>query len=243
MVLSRATVTRPLVLLEPDDHGVLRTVDLTATLALARCTRCKTRPRVLPCDALPRKPYGLAVIEHRMSEYARGDRSLRQVAWSQLGERTPTHTTLHAWTEGLGAYALDRGRGRVGGAPMSRFVADADARVPGVAASMRKDVAVNPKRYRSQPRRERLAAVIRTLSLARAVASKPHPGALAECRRLALAWSRSSAFEFRTGLSCTSIEHRDRSESPRSRSACPKSRLRGPVRTRSPPGASSRSHP
>ena len=96
-------MARPLVLLEPDDHGVLVTVSLPATIALARCTQCGARPRVLPCDALPRKTYGLAVIEHEMSKYGRGDRSLRDVAWTQLGDRTPAHTTLHAWTEGFGA--------------------------------------------------------------------------------------------------------------------------------------------
>ena len=55
-------VGRGLVLLEADQHGVLETVPLDATVAIARCPRCKTRPRVLPCDALPRKTYGLAVI-------------------------------------------------------------------------------------------------------------------------------------------------------------------------------------
>lgn len=57
---------------------------------------------------LPRKLYGLAVIESEAADYSRGDRSLRQVAWEELGERTPAHTTSHGWSDSLGAYALGR---------------------------------------------------------------------------------------------------------------------------------------
>lgn len=118
MRLTGSTVSRGLVLLEPDESDVLVTVRVDATIALARCDRCKTRCRVLPCDALPGKTYGLAVIEQEIQEYSRGGQSLRQVAWRQLGERTPAHTTLHGWTEGLGAHG--RPGGEFGGAPMSR---------------------------------------------------------------------------------------------------------------------------
>ena len=244
MVLTRTRVTRPLVLLEPDDHCVLETVNLTATVALARCLRCGTRPRVLPCDALPaqalragvdRAP-GVGVLERR-SEPA--EHRLDPARRSDTGA---TRRCMRG-TEGLGAYALGRPAGGVGGAPISRFVGDADARVPGVADSMREGVVVDLRRYRSEPRRDRLAAIIRTLSVARAVAGKPHPRALAECRRLELVWSQSSVFEFRTGISCTSIERCDRSGVPGLRASCPKSRDRGRARTRSPPGASSKSPP
>lgn len=218
-------------------------VPLVATVALARCLQCGTRPRVLPCDVLPRKTYGLAVIEHDVSEYSRGDRSLRQVAWGQFGDRTPAHTTLHGWTEGLGAHALGRPGGDLGGAPMSRFVAEVEPRMPEVAFAMRADVHPDPRRYRSEPRRDRLAAVIRTMAVVTAVAGMEHPHAMAECRRLALVWSESSVLVFPSRLLCTAIEQRDRSKSPRSRSSCQRSRDRCPTRTRSPPGASSRSHP
>ena len=42
-----------------------------------------------------------------------------------LGERTPAHTTLHGWTEGLGAHALGLRGAQLGGAPFSRFLAEA----------------------------------------------------------------------------------------------------------------------
>lgn len=243
MELTRSRVTRGLVLLEPDESDELEMVPLVATVAICRCIRCDTRSRVLPCDALPRKTYGLAVIEHDVSEYSRGDRSLRQVAWSQLGGRTPAHTTLHGWTEGLGAHALGRPGGDLGGAPMSRFVADAEPRLPAVAEALLADVHSDPRRYRSEPRRDRLAAVIRTMAVVKTVAGMNHPHTMAECRRLALAWSQSSVLVFPSRLLCTAIEHRGRLESPRSRASCPSNRDRCPIRTRSPPGASNRSPP
>lgn len=241
MKLTQSTVERGLVLLEPDDSGVLQMVRLAATIALAQCGRCETRCRVLPCNALPRKTYGLAVIEYEVTAYCRGDRSLREVAWHQLGERIPAHTTLHGWTEGLGAHALARSGGELGGAPMSRLLAEAEARVPGIAEAKRDNPTPNPRRYRSEPRRERLAAVMLTMTLVALIAGCPHPQAMAECRRVSLAWSNMSALEFPSRILRTAIEHRDRPQPPRSRPSSPRSRDRCPTRTRSPPDASSTS--
>jgi hypothetical protein len=243
MELTRSVVPRGLVLFEPDESGELEMVRLAATIAIAQCLQCGTRPRVLPCDVLPRKTYSLPAIEHDVSEYSRGGRSLRQVAWSQLGERIPAHTTLHGWTEGLGAHALGRPGGDLGGAAMSRFVADAEPRVLEVADAMSVDVHPDSRRYRSEPRRDRLAAVIRTMAVVKAVAGMEHPHAMAECRRLALLWSYSSVLVFPSRLLCTAIEHHDPSKPARSRASCPRNRDRCLIRTRSPPGASSRSPP
>jgi len=243
VVLTRSRVSRGLVLLEADESGELVMVLVAATVAIGRCTLCKGRWRVLPCDALPRKTYGVAAIEHEVAKYARGQSSLRQVAWDQLGERTAAYSTLHGWTEGLGAYALGRPEGEAGGAPMSRLVAELEPRLPEAEAAMRREVHPNPRRYRSEPRRDRLAAVMRTLALVTLVTGMPHPHAMAECRRLALTWTHSSVLEFTSRLSCTAIEHRARSSSPRSPASPPTSTDRCPTRTRSPPGASSRSRP
>src|SRR5690606_23750786 len=134
---------RLLVLLEPDAFGVLVTIKLMIVVPIARCIRCGARVRVLPCDVLPRKVFGLAVIEYLTALYASGGRSLRCVAWSLLGDRSPEHGTLHGWTEGLGAHALGRPGGDAGGAPMSRFVAEAEAHLPEVAGTMRAHVHVD----------------------------------------------------------------------------------------------------
>lgn len=241
MKLTGSTVSRGLVLLEPDESGVPVMVTVAAIVALAQCERCKTRRRVLPCDALPRKTYGLAVIDHEVSTYSQGDLSLREVAWGQLGERTPAHNTLHGWTEGLGAHALGRPGGEIGGAPMSRLLAEAGPRVPGIAEAKRNDQTPDPRRYRSEARRERLAAVMLAMPLMVLIAGCPHPQAMAECRRLSLAWSNVSALEFPSRILRTPIEHRDRSQPPRSRPSSPRSRDRCPTRTRSPPDASSTS--
>lgn len=50
--------------------------------------------------------------------------SLRAVVRDLLGERTPAHTTLHGWTEGLGAHALGLRGAQLGGAPFSRFLVE-----------------------------------------------------------------------------------------------------------------------
>jgi hypothetical protein len=199
---------------------------------------------VLPSDVLPRKTYAAPAIELGCAAYGAGDRSLRAVAWSLLGERTPAHTTLHAWTEGLGAYALGRQTGEVPGAdPFSAVLAETRRRWPTVGAVVEQEISVDPRRYRSEARRERLAAMKRVLLVASATPAGGPDHSLSSWRRLALApsFGLTSPLAFRTGLSCTSIEHGDRARTARSRrpdregSSCQ-------TRTRSPPGDMSRSH-
>jgi hypothetical protein len=229
------------VLLERDAAGELQSVEVEAVIALARCPRCGTRPRVLPYDVLPHKRYGLAVIAEQVGSYATWRQSLREVAWGLLGERTPSHTTLHGWTEGLGAQALGLPGGEAGGAPFSRFVAEAQARVGGVRSVLEAEFWVDERRYRSEARRERLAGVARVITVAGVVTGLPAPASLAECRRLALVWSASCVLVFPSRFSCTAIEQGSRPD----RRACGyrhrASRDRCPTRTRSPPGGLSRS--
>jgi hypothetical protein len=129
LVLSASTVSRGVVLLERDAFGELVSIDLQAAIVLARCPRCGTRTRVLPYDILPYKQYSVAVIAELASTYAKGSASLRSVAWDLLG----AHTTLHGWSEGLGAHVLALPGGEVGGVPFSRFVVEAQARVVALA--------------------------------------------------------------------------------------------------------------
>jgi hypothetical protein len=184
-------VVRGVILLEPDAFEELETVTVSAEIALARCRRCRRRFRVLPCDVLPSKCYALAVIGEQVTRYARGDQSLRGVAWGLLGERTPGHTTLHGWTEGLGAHALGRPGGEAGGVPFSRLWAECESRVSPVRELREVALEVDERRYRSGPRRERLEAMAGVLALAALVAGPPPRDALSACRRLALAWSGS----------------------------------------------------
>jgi len=202
--------------LERDACGVWLVVGIVATLALACCSRCGRRVRVLPSDILPRKRYGLAVIEYLVVAYAEGDQGLRRVAWDLAGERTPAFTTLHAWTEGLGAHTLGRELGEVpGGVPHTALVAETEARVPEV-----RDLAppaVDEHRYRSEARRERLGAVAHLLAVAVVATGAMPPFALASWCALALGGGLTSPLLFRTGLSSTRLEHvgsRPRARSP-----------------------------
>jgi hypothetical protein len=104
-------------------------------IALARCPVCKSRLRILPADILPYKHYSLAVIEHGVHLYNQGYLSLRAVVWDRFyGEYAPSHTTLHAWSEGLGAYGSGRCFGEVPYAlPASRIVAELEIRTPEIA--------------------------------------------------------------------------------------------------------------
>ena len=239
--LSGSTVSRGVILLEPDQAGELQTVKVEAEIALARCPCCGTRPRVLPYDVLPYKRYALTVIAEQVATYAKGSSSLRTVVWDLLGERTPSHTTLHGWTEGLGAHALGLPGGEAGGLPFSRFLAEAQARVAQVGAVRETEFWVDERRYRSEARRERLAGVARVIAVAGIVTGLPAAEGLGQCRRLTLAWSGSCVLVFPSRFSFTGIEHRSGPDRPSSRPHHRTSRDRCPTRTRSPPGASSRS--
>jgi hypothetical protein len=243
LVLSASIVSRGVVLLERDEFGEPHSVDLQADIVLARCPRCGTRARVLPYDVLPYKRYSLAVITELVSTYATWSSSLRSVVWDLLGERTPSHTTLHGWTEGLGAHVLGLPGGEAGGVPFSRFVVEARARLAPVAQVVQAPLRVDECRYRSEARRERLAGVAMLIAVAQLVAGAPASDSLARCRRLALVWSNSCVLVFPSRFSCTAIEHRRRPDGPRSRYPPQASRDRCPTRTRSPPGASSKSRP
>jgi hypothetical protein len=237
--LSGSCVRRKLIQFERDGHGQLQCVDRQVIIAVARCADCGARSRVLPSNVLPRKVYGLSVIEQLATRYVAGDGSLRGVAWSLLGDRTPQHTTLHAWTEGLGAHAL--GRDRTSTEPHSAMVAETTARWPQVASVA--VPSIDPRRFRSEPRHERLAAVARLVQQAGAVPGLDVAAPLTDWRRLAIGLGVSSPLSFRTGRSCTPIGQVVQ-RPPRSCGPCPRNPSRIlPSRTRSPPGASSRSRP
>jgi hypothetical protein len=230
-----------LVVLERDEFGELQTVKLQTDIALARCLRCGTRPRVLPYDVLPYKQYSLAVITELVITYVTWNWGLRVVVWNLLGERNPSHTTLHGWTEGLGAHVLGLPPAVADGAPFSRFVFEAEAQVAPVAPLVHAPFGVDERRYCSEARRERLAGVAMLIAMAGMVVGAVTSNLLAECRRLALRWSNSCVLVFPSRFSCTAIEQLRGANRRRSRHPPSGSQDRCPTRTRSPPGASSKS--
>ena len=152
--LTNCTVDRTAFTLEKDDYGIDTVVEGKVKIVLVKCPMCKSRYRLLPSDILPHKLYTLPVIELSVSLYNRGDLSLRQVVWDQLyGERTPEHTTLHGWTEGLGAWWQGRTMGEVAFAvPATRVLAELEIRFPQMKSLHSMPVRINRQRYRSQGR-------------------------------------------------------------------------------------------
>ncbi len=210
--------------MEKDAHGVRVVVRVEARIALACCDKCGSRVRVLPCDIQAHKLYAVAVIELLVATYTEGDTSLRVTAWRLAGIRTPAFTTLHAWSEGMGAYALGRRQGELPeGRPHAALVQETEARLPEAREVPTPEV--DERRYRSEARRDRLGACARLLLTAALATKVSSPFALVGWCALALSWSRSapllaftSPILFRTGLSSTGFE-----------------RVGASVRARSPP--------
>jgi hypothetical protein len=143
-----------------------------------------------------------------VSLYNRGDLSLRDVVDKEIsGDRTPIFTTLHCWTEGLGAYCLGRSTGEVYDAlPASRVLSELEARYSQMSSLRYIPLWINPARYRSEARRERLNACKR-LELYCGLLDAPKAQGLSEFNRLILAWGNSCGFGFRSGICCTAVEH------------------------------------
>jgi hypothetical protein len=237
--LTNSTVDRTAFILEKDDYGIDTVVERKVKIALVRCPICKSRYRVLPADIVPHKLYSLPVIELAISLYNRGDLSLRQVAWVQLyGERTPEHTTLHGWTEGLGAWCLSRTVGEVAfSVPATRILAELEIRFSQVKSLHSIPVWINPKRYRSQGRRQRLQACKRFEIISTMLGVK-NAWKFVELNRLIISWGNSFGLGFRTGICCTPIEHTDSTDMRAWLKITTKEPLSCPIHGRSPPGDS-----
>ncbi len=237
--LTNSTVDRTAFILEKDDYGIDTVVERKVKIALVRCPMCKSRYRVLPADILPHKLYTLPVIELAVSLYNRGDLSLRQVAWVQLyGERTAEHTTLHGWTEGLGAWYLGRTVGEVAfSVPATRILAELEIRFSQVKSLHSIPVWINPQRYRSQGRLERLEACKRFEIISTMLEVK-NTCKFVELNCLIISWGNSFGLGFRTGICCTPIEHVDPINMRPWLQLSTKEPLSCPIHGRSPPGDS-----
>jgi len=232
-----------------DDTGELVAKRHVLQVALVRCHVCKGRFRLLPADVLPHKHYGLAVIASIATAHVEANQSLRSAAWTTHLGQTPAHATLHAWTEGLGAFVLGRSFGTLPNAqPDQATVAIITTRWSALVTKPQRPPQIDPCRYRSEARGERLLAVANVLTLAVAVIDiatldvdlplKQSP--LCLWRLLAIGLGARAPFAFRTGITCTPSEHVVVSdpESPQllqqtGDSVCE-------TRSRSPPSASSR---
>jgi hypothetical protein len=231
--LTQTVVVRGVWVLEKDEQGIVTVVKLQMRIALARCPVCKRRFRILPADILPYKHYSLAVIEHSVHLYNQGYLSLRAVVWDGFyGEYAPSHTTLHAWSEGLGAYWSGRCFGEVAYAlPASRIVAELEIRIPEIAPLHSIPVLVNPQRCRSLQRRERLEACRRFEKICMMIS-----WCFCELNRLIVSWGTSFGFGFRTGITSTPFERINSADMIPCAKPMRKEAAACPIRGRSPPG-------
>jgi hypothetical protein len=200
---------------------------------------------------LPYKRYGLDLMVALMAAHTAGNKSLREAVWYEFTGESPSHATLHAWSEGLGAHVLGRPFGsQPGASPFSAVLAATGARWPTLALTTLPQPALDPRRHRSEERRERLVAVAGVLkliaSVLAAMATPPpkapatNAAAFCEWRRLAVEFGLTAPLAFRTGIERTPIEQpgsRDRQSSGPSK---PTKDPTCQTRNRSPPGDSNR---
>jgi hypothetical protein len=204
--LTNTVVLRPIKLLEKDAYGEDTVFKHEMLIALAKCPVCKSRFRILPADILPYKHYSLDVMEHVTRLYNQGDLSLRKVVWDGFyGDHAPAHTTLHAWTEGLGAYWSGRCFGEVAWAlPAATIMTELEVRYPQRRPLYSIPVLVDPDRYRSKERRERLEFCQQFEKICGMIAC-----CFSGLNRLIVGWGHSFGFCFRSGIMNTRIEQID----------------------------------
>jgi len=235
--LTNRIVNRTAFFLEKDEYGIDTVVKRRIGIVLAGCPKCKGRCRVLPADILPYKRYSLPVIELSVRLYNRGDLSLRHVTWDLVyGDRTPEHTTLHAWTEGLGAWWLGRTIGEAAYCvPAGRVRGELEIRYPQQVGSLHsKPICINPQRYRSQSRRERLEAC-KEFEIVCSLVPSRNGCNFCELNRLIVSWGNSFGLGFKTAICCTAIEHIDSTDMRSWRQMTPKESFSWPIPGRSPP--------
>lgn len=191
-----------------DECDQLVAKKFTILLAVVVCNRCSRKARLLPCDVIARKRYSVRVIVYLALLYSRWQEGLRKVVVS-VYEESPSFTTLHEWTRGLGAHALGRDLDAALGDSFSAVLAESTKRVPSIhAAASAPPPFVDERRYRSQAQRERLSAMAKLLLIAAAYAPNIECSLLC-WRQGALRFGFRAPFAFRTGLAIPAIGHGD----------------------------------
>ncbi|MCP4040032.1 MAG: hypothetical protein GY733_24015 [bacterium] len=252
LTILGSRIARPVVLLADDGDGELVASRQTLSIARARCSTCKSRFRLLPSDVLPHKRYGLAVIATTAAAHVEANKSLRSAAWTTHTGQTPAYSTLHAWTEGLGAFVLGRSFGSLPDAhPFQAIVAATNARWSALETTQLPPPCIDSRRHRTEARRERLLAVADILAMARVVTDvaaldlelATDRSRLCSWRQLAIGLGVPAPFAFRTGITCTPSEHVIATDPESPGLPQPTGDSKCQVRSRSPPSASSRSLP
>ena len=120
---------------------------------------------------------------------------------------------------------------------------ETESRFPSVADARREEACVDTRRYHSEERRERLAAmapILDIVSSSRVTERVAFTESLTGWRVLLVAWATPCGLVFRSGIDCTAIEQVGDLERRRSGPQQQRSPEPWQTPTRSPPGDSSR---
>lgn len=200
-------VERGWVDLVKDDFDAFVAIALTILLAVVVCEKCSRKTRLIPCDVIARKRYSVRVIAYLTLLYSGWQEGLRKIVVSVYGE-SPSFTTLHEWTKGLGAHALGRDLDAALSDPYSAVLAESTKRAPSIkTAASAAPPFVDERRYRSPAQRERLAEMAKLLSIAATYAPNVECSLLS-WREHTLRFDLRAPFAFRTGLLKPAIGHR-----------------------------------
>jgi hypothetical protein len=140
-------------------------------IPLALCKNCQRSVRVLPIELLPRKIYGIDVIELGIRRYLNGETGYRPTTSGIVIAHGPAlaHTTLHRWISGIGEKVLDRNPILCAAYPPAASAALAQSERLGapdlINNFLNTTVSIAPAKYRSEHRYDQLVAVAKLVVL------------------------------------------------------------------------------
>jgi hypothetical protein len=121
--------------------------------------------------------------------------------------------------------------------PATRLLAELEIRFSQIKSLHSIPVWINPQRYRSQGRLERLKAC-KQFEIIGTMIQVHTPWKFCELNRLIVSWGNSFGLGFATGICCTPIEHIDSTDMRSWLQISTKEQLSCPIHGRSPPGDS-----
>lgn len=151
----------------PGSDGSIVFIRLQIFIAI--CRKCHLHARVLPRELLPRKTFGLKVIETAFRNTLVRRRTLRKAVAGivQPAGHCPSYSTLWRWLDGFGERILDRNDWiKFLYPPLTSSVLMESFKRNGVNVAdifLNTVVEISPIKYRSPRREDQLSAVARLL--------------------------------------------------------------------------------
>lgn len=193
-------------------------------IRLARCTHCRARIRVLPCDAMPYKVFSVQIIADAVEAYILAENSLRTCTQAFPPACRISHTTLWYWLQGLGERMIDRvflhkdvHALPLPSLPPIRAILQQTSKTleqPDLINQWLEPIEVPKHKYRSQKRHDALSYAFKFLNVARALFPKAEQPIMAWQSRIGPFFGYVPLFMFFTCLPCTTFEHPNTGLSP-----------------------------